>query len=140
MSICSSSFLLFFPEPPSSSSSFSGSPRRIPFSRMDGNHSSISFAIPKVLLFPDLSGAFFSPSSDILKQGGRKRSIRLARGKLKNFLVSNNQSKPVRICPEIQINDSSAFFVRSSNLSLEAKLKCLCLISPRGGKGGGKEK
>ena len=95
---------------------------------------------PEGLVFPDLSGTFFSPSSDMLKQGGRKRSTRLARGKLKNFLVSNNQSKPVRICPEIQINDSSAFFVRSSNLSLEAKLKCLCLISPRGEKGGGKEK
>ena len=103
---------LFFPEPPLSSSSFFGNPRRILFSRMNGNrfsisfaipkvssspicrdHSSllrpprrfsgfpgdfpcspiltgtfsfISFAIPKVLLFPDLSGTFSSPSSDEL--------------------------------------------------------------------------
>ena len=53
---------------------------------------------PEGFFFPDLSGTFFSPSSDELKQGGRKRSIQLARGKLKNFLVSNNHDKPARIC------------------------------------------
>ena len=54
---------------------------------------------PEGLVLPDLSGTFFSPSSDVLKQGGRKSSIQLARGKLKNSLVSNNQYKAARICP-----------------------------------------
>ena len=49
---------------------------------------------PEGPVLPDLSGTFLSPSSDVLKQGGRKSSIQLARGKLKNSLVSNNQDNP----------------------------------------------
>ena len=111
---------------------FSGSPRRFPcfpvFTR-------ILFRLlrdPEGSFFPDSSGTFFSPSSDELKRGGRKRSIQLARGKLKNSLVSNNQDKLARSVLQKQINDSSAFSARSLDLSLDEKLKCLCLISPRG--------
>ena len=45
----------------------------------------------RFILFPKTSGTFSSPSSEKLKQGGRKRSIQLAQEKPKNFLVSNNQ-------------------------------------------------
>ena len=78
---------------------FSGSPRR--FLRFPV-FTRILFPSPsrsRRFLFPDSSGTFFSPSSDELKQGGRKRSIQLARGKLKNSLVSNNQDKSARNCP-----------------------------------------
>ena len=94
---------------------------------------------PEGLVLPDLSGTFLSPSSDVLKQGGRKSSIQLARGKLKNSLVSNNQDKLARSVLQKQINGSSAFSARSLDLSLDEKLKCLCLISPRGERRGGRK-
>ena len=92
-------FSVFLELPPSSSSFLRFSPKISLFPRFHENPFSVSFAIPKVPFFPDSSGTFFSPSSDELKQGGRKRSIQLARGKLKNSLVSNNQDKLARICP-----------------------------------------
>ena len=47
---------LFFPEPPSSSLSFSGSPLRIPFSRIDGNRLFHLLCNPEGSLLPRFVG------------------------------------------------------------------------------------
>ena len=123
--------------PPRRSSGFPGDILVLPCERKSFLH---LLRDPEGLVFPDLSGTFFSPSSDMLKQGGRKRSIRLARGKLKNFLVSNNQGKPVRNYPVKQSKRFLRFSARSFHLSLEANLNVSVLSHLGGEKEGGKEK
>ena len=94
------SFFSVFLEPPPSSSSFLRfSPKISSFPRFPREFFIRLLRDPEGSFFPDSSGTFFSPSSDELKRGGRKRSIQLARGKLKNSLVSNNQDKSARNCP-----------------------------------------